>query len=375
MNFQPLTDFLNSLPAKGVPGADCIIYHKGQEVYRHQSGFLDVERKIPMSHSALYNIYSATKPVTCAAALKLYEQGLYKLSDPLYAYIPEYKTMFIEENGGLRKAEKPILIRDLFTMTAGLNYNIRAKSIVRIKKETGGLAPTLQVVCALAEEPLSFEPGTHWQYGLCHDVLGGLIEVLSGKTFGEYCKQHLFDPLGMQHSSFLVTKEVEEHLAPMYMHFPEENSTKPISSQNIFRFGSLYESGGAGLISSVDDYIRFADMLARGGRSLEGELILSKNTIELMRTNQLPAEILPDFNYPHMQGYGYGFGVRTLIDKEKSDSLRPLGEFGWGGAAGAYMLADPEEELAVYYAQHMLESLEEYIHPRLRNLIYQGLHS
>ncbi|MBR5236535.1 MAG: beta-lactamase family protein [Clostridia bacterium] len=374
MNFQPLTNFLNSLPDKGVPGTDCIVYHKGQKVYRHQSGYLDIEKKVPMSPSALYNIYSATKPVTCVAALKLYEQGLYKLSDPLYAYIPEYKNMHIEENGDLHKAEKPILIRDLFTMTAGFDYNIRSKSIARVKKETNGLAPTLQVVRGFAEEPLSFEPGTHWQYSLCHDVLGGLIEVLSGKTLGEYCKQHIFGPLGMQHSSFLVTKEIDEQLAPMYMHYPEENITKQISSQNIFRFGSLYESGGAGMISSVDDYIRFADMLARGGRTIDNELILSKSTIELMRTNQLSAEILPDFNYPHMQGYGYGLGVRTLIDKEKSDSIGSLGEFGWGGAAGAYVLADPKEELAVYYAQHMLESMEVYIHPRLRNLIYQGLH-
>ncbi|MGN1059372.1 MAG: serine hydrolase domain-containing protein [Clostridia bacterium] len=373
MDFHALTEFLDSLPARGVPGTDCVIYHKRRPVYRHRSGFADVENKIPMRSDLLYNIYSATKPVTCTAALQLYERGLYQLSDPLYAYIPEYRTMYIEENGCRRLAKRPVLIRDLFTMTAGLRYDIHAASIARVKKETKQKAPTLAVIRALAEEPLSFEPGTRWQYSLCHDVLGGLIEVLSGQTLGAYCRQHIFEPLGMKDTAFLTSADSERRLAPLYMFRPEENRTVRISSQNVFRLGSAYESGGGGLISSVDDYIRFADMLAAGGRSAEGELILSRGTVQLMRTNQLSAAVLPSFDWPQMAGYGYGLGVRTLMDKDKSGSNGSVGEFGWGGAAGAYMLADPERALSAYYAQHMLESMEAYIHPRLRNLIYRGL--
>ncbi|MBE7048285.1 MAG: beta-lactamase family protein [Ruminococcaceae bacterium] len=373
MNFQSLTDFLNTLPSLGVPGTDCVIYHKRKEVYRHQSGFMDIEQQIPMALNAIYNMYSATKPVTCTAALQLYERGLFTLSDPLYAYIPAYKTMYIKENGSIRKAEKPILIRDLFTMTAGFDYNIRSDAITSVKRNTNGAAPTLAVVRALATEPLSFEPGTRFQYSLCHDVLGGLVEVLSGKTLGQYCREHIFEPLGMQDTTFLPTEETEERLAPLYMHYPDKKRTVKISSQNVFRFGTAYESGGGGLLSTTEDSIRFVDMLASGGRTQQGELVLSRGTISLMRTNQVSPTALYDFGWTHMAGYGYGLGVRTMIDKEKSGSLGSLYEFGWGGAAGAYMLADTERELAVFYTQHMLESMEAYIHPRLRNYVYEGI--
>ena len=142
---------------------------------------------------------------------------------------------------------------------------------------------------------------------------------------------------------------------------------------NDYVFGSEYESGGAGLISTVDDYMRFAETLCRFGISAEGERILSENSVRLMRMNHLTAQTQPDFNWTHLDGYGYGLGVRTLVDPTRISTLSLGGEFGWSGAAGAYVIMDPETELTVYYAQHMLNSQEEYVHPRLRNIIYAAL--
>jgi len=374
MHFQELTNFLDSLPAMGVPGADCVVYLKGKCVYRHQSGFSDIEKQIPVQTDALYNIYSATKLVTCVAALTLCERGLMSMSDRLSDYIPEYKTMYIEEQGTRRQATQPILIKDLFTMTTGFHHNIRCASIKNAVKESGRKAKTLDIVRAFAAEPLLFEPGSRWLYGLAHDVLAGVIEVVSGKTFGEYCREVIFEPLGMASTTFLPTEETEKRLAPMYLYDREKKQPIKISKRNVFRLGSEYESGGGGLISSVDDFIRFVSMLAMHGKTPDGHQILKPETIEAMRTNQLSPEIEDSFVWRNMEGYKYGLGVRTLYDKEQSGSNGSLREFGWSGAAGAYALIDPDLQLAVFYAQHVLESMEEDIQPRLRNLVYRGVY-
>lgn len=373
MDFQCVTELLEQLPVETMSGTDCVIYHKGSCVYRHLTGYADLEAHTPMQPGLLFRQYSATKPITCVATLQLYEQGRFQLSDPLYAYIPEYRHMYIRDGDGVRPAARPIAIRDLLSMCAGLDYNIRSQAIVSVKKETNDTVPTLALIRALAREPLSFEPGSRWQYSLCHDVLGGLIEVLSGQNMGAYCKTHIFEPLGMQTATFLPDAQTEAAMAPLYMYQPEQNKAVKIANRNVFQFGSCYESGGAGLIASADDYIRFAQMLACGGRTVSGDLILSRGTIELMRTNQLSPSVLPSFNWPQMAGYGYGFGMRVMMDVCACGSNGSVGEFGWGGAAGAYFLADPECELAVYFAQHMLGGTEDYTYPALRNRIYEAL--
>lgn len=371
MKFDALTALLDRLPRDvGIPGADCVVYHHRNKVYRHQCGYHDVAAKKPVKEDALYNVYSASKLVTCVAALQLYERGYFLLTDPLYEYIPEFKTMKIKENGFVSQAEKDILIRDLFTMTAGFSYDIKSPSLIAVKKETDQRCPTLQVVRALAKEPLLFEPGSRWHYSLCHDVLGGLVEVVSGKKLEEYCRENIFEPLGMKDTSYLMDAEKEKRLAPMYLFNEEKEVAEPISNHNIFRFGSEYESGGAGIVSSVSDFIKFADCLCAGGKTVAGEHILGQKTIDLMRKNHLQSDGIREFGWNHMPGYGYGLGVRTMVDPVAGGSNGPVGEFGWGGANGSYVLIDPENELAVYYAQHMLTSKEEYIHRRIRNAVY-----
>lgn len=378
MNFKELEVFLDSIVQWRIPGADCAVYYKNKPVFRHSAGYADIKSKKPVSADNLYNLYSTSKVITCTAALQLFERGKFLMTDPLWEYLPEFSEMYIQkvlENGSteLIKAENSITVRDLFTMTAGLTYDLTTPSIKAVKEKTGGLCPTREVIKAIAEDPLLFEPGTHWNYSLCHDVLGGLVEVVSGKKFSEYLKENIFEPLEMKDTGFQLTDERTARMAKQYSFNDETNTAVEVSLKNIYVLGSSYESGGAGLISSVDDYIKFANALCNKGKTQRGEQILSQPTIELMKTNHLDETCLKDFNWIQMSGYGYGLGVRTMIDRTRGGALSPVGEFGWPGAAGSYSLIDQENELAVFYAQHMLNNQEPYVHPRLRNLVYKCL--
>ena len=381
MNFRYLTEYLDSLPGKlCAPGVDCKIMYKNEEVYRHSSGWFDMENNIPVKRDAQYYIYSTTKPLTCTTALTLYEKGKFLLSDPLYEYMPQFRDMYVKyynEDGSfsIKKAENPIRIVDLFTMSAGFCYNIEYDSIKEIRRKTDGKCPTLQTVEALAAEPLEFEPGTHFTYSLCHDILGGLIEVISGKKLGEYMKETVFEPLGMNSTGF--TAEDEQRLATLYHYNDAEQKPVRTEKKCIYKLGSEYESGGAGLISTVDDYMKFLECLCHGGNTPDGENIISKSTIELMRTNHLDDIRLKDFwqgNQLHRIGYGYGLGVRTMIDPVMGGINGSFKEFGWPGAGGAYNIIDPERELSVFFTQHMTGmNVLWKVHPRLRNIIYSCL--
>lgn len=378
MDFKLLESFLDYITKWRIPGADCAVYYKNKPAFRYSAGFADIKSKKPITSDNLYNLYSASKVITCTAALQLFERGKFLMTDPVWEYLPEFKEMYIQkvmENGKIEliKADSSIKIRDLFTMSAGLTYNLNTPSIQAVKEKTQNKCPTREIVKAIADSPLMFEPGTHWNYSLCHDVLGGLVEVISGKKFSRYLDENIFKPLGMKDTGFYPTDEKKLRMATQYRFDDEKNIAAEIPSANGYVPGSEYESGGAGLISSVDDYMKFANALCSKGKSHNGEQILSKRTIDLMRTNHLDEASLKDFNWIQMSGYGYGLGVRTMIDKTKGGSLSPVGEFGWGGAAGAYVMIDPDNEVALFYAQHLLNNQEPYVHPRIRNIAYNCL--
>lgn len=370
MRFQQLSDLLDSFIDIGIPGVDCAVYINHEPVFRHSAGYSDLEAKTPINGKETYFIYSCTKVITCATALTLLEKGKFLLTEPLYAYMPEFQTMY-KENG--EKAENPITIRDLFTMSAGFDYGIESPSIKKVIAEKNGHATTLDIVRAIANEPLYFEPGTHWRYSLCHDVLAGLVEVVSGKKFGDYVKEVIFDPLGMKRSSFGPSDLNRDTLVPLYRFNEETNRAERDLIGCKYILTPEYESGGAGIVSCVDDYILFADAMANGGVAKNGNRILASDTIDLMRINCLDQTAVRDMVWAQHAGYGYGLGVRTMIDRIKGGSIGPIGEFGWSGAAGAYTLIDPERRLAVYYAQHMLKNKEPYTHPRMRNVLYACL--
>ncbi|MBE6656607.1 MAG: beta-lactamase family protein [Ruminococcaceae bacterium] len=389
MDFTPMKAFMDRLTAWRIPGNSISVCLENKEVFTYQSGYDSMERKTKMSGDRLFNIFSCSKPLTVTAALQLYEKGYFLLDDPLYDFIPEYKRMMIKDaDGNLTEAKKPITLRHLFTMTAGLTYASNTPAFDKARALTDGKMNTLSVIKCLAEDPLSFEPGERWQYSLCHDVLAAVVEVISGKRFRDYVRENIFAPLGMN-DSYYHNEAVLDRVAEMYRYENSAESdivklqsasagTQAGHAVNVGKavshvFGNEYDSGGAGVTTSVSDYSKFASALANGGVGRTGEQILSPGTIELLRTNQLSEAQSVNFTWPQLRGYGYGLGVRTLTDIAKSGSCGSLGEFGWGGAAGATVLVDPSLKLSVFYTHHMLNPHEEYYQPRLRNVLYTCL--
>lgn len=393
MNFDNLTDFLVFLTdEKHIPTVDMQVFVKGDKVYDFRRGLKD--GKNPVEIDNLYNLYSVSKVITCTAALQLYEKGKFLLTDPLYEYFPEFKEMYVKDDDGedfgnavsqgqkivyadnapkIKKAETPILIKDLFNMTAGFDYNLSSAAVKHILKEQDGVFKTQDIAKALSQTPLSFEPGTRWNYSLCHDLLGAFIEKISGMKFSEYLKKNIFEPLGMDSFTFERNDEIYEKMVDQFEYDCDSGYAHKISKKCEFIIGNGYESGGAGLCGSPEDYGKFVCAMSMGGTAGAGNRILSENTVNLMKQDFLTDETRKTFNWIQLSGYGYGLGVRTHIAPQSGGGLSPLGEFGWGGAAGAYILIDTKNNVGIYYAQHMKNNLEPFVHPRLRNITYSCL--
>ena len=341
--FEKTKAFCETFPGMGVPGYDLAVYKDGECILRTMGGYADLENRVPVQGSEVYNIYSCSKPITCAAAMQLWEKGLYALDNRLSDYMPEFAEMTVRTEDGVRKAEKPILVRHLFEMTAGFDYNTASPSVKEAQAATGGRCPTRETMRWIAKEPLCFEPGAQWNYSLCHDVLAAFVEVVSGMRFHEYVKQNIFDPLGMTHSTFLLDDGALDTIACQYRWDAEKkqavNCGKRIQS---YKLGSEYASGGAGCISTVDDYIRFLEAMRKG------DSILKRETIALMATDRLTEE--QSQTYWTRETHGYGLGLRT----PRAGGI--FSDFGWGGAAGAFLAVDVKNGISLYHAQHMLSS-------------------
>lgn len=379
MNFDRLKDFLDYyLPMLGVPGSDTVIYKDHEEIFRHRSGFDNLKYRTPVRPDAVYNIYSCTKIVTAVAVLQLLERGEMLLNDPIHVYFPGFKNIQVarkEADGKVRleKARNPILIRHLLSMTSGLDYNYRRSGIDRVRAQTGGSCPTLDIVRALAEDPLVCDPGEKYVYGLSHDVLGGLIELISGMKLGDYMKKNIFDPLGMKDTTFDITHGNYERIACQYEYDSIGRCAIEVpKDSNVMRFGSEYQSGGAGLLSTVDDFILLTDALANGGVGKNGVRILSGASVELLRAPALNETQLETFELSHNIGYDYCLGVRSMRDPAKAGSLMPKGAFGWDGKKMTLSVSDPENRIAIFHAE-CIDGMNSIIIPRLMNVIYSCL--
>jgi CubicO group peptidase (beta-lactamase class C family) len=386
-NIIPLLEHFTEI---GPVGCAISISLNGTTMFEHYQGFADAEKGLPITRDSIFRMYSNTKMLTITAALKLYEKGLFLMNDPIEEYLPEFARPMVcrYASNNMIKVEpssRSITIRDLFTMCSGITYegehNMTQSGIAKIKDEfekKGGYG-TREFVKALARIPLAFEPGSHWNYGLGHDVVGALIEVVSGKSFGEFLKDEIFDPLEMNDTGFFLTDANRNCLTTLYHR--QDGKLVPNYADDVnYEASHRYESGGAGLLSTLPDMTTFAMMLCAGG-TLKGERILGRKTIDLMRRNHLSEQPLRDFEktcadgkWEFLSGYGYGLGVRVMIDPTMGGCNGTVGEYGWAGAAGTWMLVDPEEKLAVVYLHQLKpDNREEYCHPRLRAAIYSEL--
>lgn len=380
MDFTKLKKYLDNVDKNMVPSYRCIIKKGNETVFEYFNARDDIFES--EKDKKYYYLFSATKVITCTALMRLYEEGKLDIDDPVYKYIPEFKEQYIGgsfqecakiiDKETMPKAKNVLTIKHLLTMTGGYTYNLGHPEILKVFEEKGEETSTLDIVKALAKFPLMFEPGENFNYSLCHDIIGGIIEVVSGKRFYEYLKEIIFEPLNMKDTFFKPTEEVLKKMHQQFIVKPGYMIAEPQEPKCAYALMGKYESGGAGLISTVEDYAKFASCLANG-TSETGYRILKRETIDLMRQPHLEGKAFETFGAPR-PGYNYGLGVRTHIDPEKSHGLAPVGEYGWDGAAAAFVVIDPENKLSLTFTPHVLGCGYAYshIHQTIRNLMYIG---
>ena len=364
-----------------------LVARHGQVAHMQAVGKADIASARPMAADTLFRIYSMTKPVTSAAALILFEEGRFRLSDPLYEYLPAFKDMqvYINTIGDTEPARRPITILDLFTHTAGLGYGIGSTTFPLSEQMyqerywdpiTANNGITLEtLINNVAQFPLASQPGAAWIYSLSIDVLGLLIQVLSGMSLPVYLKRRLFDPLGMTDTDFYAPPDKLHRLATCYAPMQRDGDA-PDGLAPIDAFvtsGSWIEptnspSGGGGLVSSTADYFRFAQMLASKG-SLDGVRVLGRKTVEMMLANHLPPRVYT-WDDPAL---GFGLGGSIVLDAAKTCEMGSPGTWSWSGAANTEFWIDPREDMVcMLMAQHRSDGPKP-VNIDFRTLVYHAL--
>lgn len=371
MNFSLLDSYLDECLSKGVKGCAVAVCQNNKILYSKGSGVSNSETSAPYDQSTKTFIYSCTKPITVTAVMQCYERGLLDIDDPVYKFIPEYKNLTVQTEGGIVPAKITLTIRHLLTMTGGFDYTIGTPEVKALRDLKNGELNLKDFVSERAKAPLLFEPGSKYQYSICHDILAGIVEIVTGKDYDAYLKENIFEPLGMKNTYFASFQKIHDEIADMFFYRPETKLLEPREKSNYFIAGEKYFSGGAGLISCAEDYIKFADSLATG-KAANGFALLKKETIDLIRSPQISYDGALGFSSPAGKEYSYGLGVRTRVEADNSGSI---GEFGWDGAAGCYVLIDPEKKLSVFFSEniHNWPVMWQDIHLTLRDAVYETI--
>lgn len=334
----------------------------GEESFSY--GTADVKPGLNMEKNTIFRLYSMSKPVCAVAVWILIERGKLTLDDFLSDYLPEFQNMVRYEEGKIIPVQNPIRIRDLLNMTAGFTYDDEDVSgkktgemFAKIHQgiDRGSAFTTREVMKMLAEIPLSDEPGRWWRYGLCADVLGAVIEAVDGRRLGEFYRQEIFEPLGMKDTGFYVPSEKQHRFAPLFSQKKKDDGTCVLEYDREYHLGlgdflspPAFESAGAGLVSTYDDYMKFAWMLACGGE-LNGTRILTESTVASFEKNQLTDRQTKEIYYQHLGGYGYGNLMRVCLDPNEADVVLPKGSFGWDGWCGPFMTVDMEHKKTLLF--------------------------
>ena len=344
MNYGAINELIEEIRKEvGIPYLDVICYQDHKEIFRYLSGEKTTGKE------KLY-MYSCGKPITVVSALRLVDEGKLSLEDKVCDYLPEVKNAFIlNEKGEKEYVGEQMTVRHLFTMTSGFTYDdVFSLPVVQLAKESEGKAVLRDFVAKFVETPLVFAPGERYRYGVSHDVLAAIIEVITGKKFSAYVKEVIFDPLQMNESRF---DNLEENMADVYMAY-EDGRVERIVEEKYLIPTPAYESGGAGLVSTVEEYIRFADALACGGVAANGYQVLGKEVLRQLTSEQLK-EISLNNNFTCVQGGDYGYGLGVRIRQKPTEWGLEKGEFGWDGAAGSYVMMDPTKKVSIFIGVHL----------------------
>jgi CubicO group peptidase (beta-lactamase class C family) len=371
-------------------GMVAVVMRKGQVAFAETVGKADLARNKPMRPDTIFRIYSMTKPLTSTAIMMLYEEGRFQLDDPISKFIPAFKDPRVFAGGSRGKidsipAEREITFRDLLTHTSGLTYGFMESNPVDAlyrAKENGVDFQTSetslkQVVEQLATFPLIAQPGKAWNYSVATDVLGYLVEVISGQPFQVYLKEKVIDPLGMVDTDFHVPESKHDRFAANYS-AGEGGKLELLDDPGKSRYlkPRKVNSGGGGLVSTAADYLRFCRMMLNKGE-LDGVRLLGRKTVELMTMNHLKGDMadmgMPRFSESTYYGTGFGLGFSVTIDPAKAHILGTPGEFAWGGAASTAFWIDPAEDMAVVLLTQLMPSSTYPIRRELRVLTYQAI--
>jgi CubicO group peptidase (beta-lactamase class C family) len=367
-----------------IAGCQTLVVRHGTAGYFSALGSMDRERGKPVADDAIWRIYSMSKPITGVALMTLYERGHFQLGDPVDRFIPEWRGLkVLASDGSLVEPERPMSIRDALMHMTGLGYGKgQPLTVERFLPAMFAMHKgTLQdMVERLADEPLVFHPGSRWLYGLSTDVCGKLVEAISGQPFDQYLRDAVLGPLQMDDTGFFVSDDDAERLAASYTRMPDKSlRLLDDPERSPFRRPPTFLSGGGGLVSTIEDYSRFARMLLHGGE-LDGVRVLGRKTVELMTTNHLPGGgDLSEFVLPGTYGEtdfdGVGFGLTMAVGKGPvaTAGVGSAGDFYWGGAASTIFWVDPAEDLAVIFMTQLLPSGTFNFRGQLKSLVYAAL--
>jgi CubicO group peptidase (beta-lactamase class C family) len=375
-----------------IAGAQVLVARHGRVAHRSTLGLMDLERGAPVADDAIWRLYSMTKPVTGVALLSLYEQARCRLLDPIHRYLPEWHDVQLRVRGpdGTRELvdpERPITIRDALMHMTGIGFGPPEARLDLTALASGGAVRRIDPSATLADlsvlltkEPLRFQPGKHWLYSWSTDICARLVEVISGQTFGDYLQTMIFDRLGMVDTGFSVPASEGHRVTALYARAPDKTLRllDDPAEGRLHREPAL-QSGGGGLVGTLDDYARFCQMLLNDGH-LDGHRVLARPTVELMRTNHLPDDgELRDVALPGgygevgFDGAGFGLTVAVSLGPARTAAAGPAGSYMWGGAASTVFWIDPAEDLYVVFMTQLLPSGTFDFRGQLRALVYGAI--
>ena len=382
-----LSDVINKEISNGqISGVSTAVLKDGEVVFRKEYGYADIEKGKKMARDTIFRLFSLTKPITAVAAMILFERGIIDLESPVKNYISGYENMKVIKDGKYIPANSEITIHNLLNMTAGMVYGgdwcepcaemQKLYDDLKLRIENGEEFTTLQIAELLAQKPLMFHPGESWTYGTCADVMGAVIEKASGMRFSEFLEREVFEPLGMADTGFYIPDDKYDRLAQIYYYDEAEKKSKVFNDFHLlltdYKKPPAFESGGAGLVSTLDDYMKFASMLLNKGE-YNGKRILGRKTVEYMTTNQMTEYQMPALYYGATKGYGYGNYMRILVDKTAAATNASLGEFGWDGWTGDYVTISPNDNMVfLYFIQRCGTGCNETTR-KLRQIVYGAL--
>jgi CubicO group peptidase (beta-lactamase class C family) len=367
-----------------IAGCQALVARHGRVAYLRSFGCADLERSVPVRDDTIWRIYSMTKPITSVALMTLYERADLQLSDPIERFLPEWTGVMVREtDGGLVAPERPPSVRDLLTHTAGLSYGSDPDHPVDrlyAGAELRDRSITLEEFSRrLASLPLKFQPGSRWNYSFATDICGRLVEVIAGRPFDQYLRDVIFEPLGMVDTGFVVPEGAGDRFAANYQRGADralELFDDPRTSE--YLRPRPMASGGGGLVSTTADYLRFAEMLRRGGE-LDGHRVIGERTLRFMARNHLPGGAalnrlaMGGFGETAFAGVGFGLGFAVTLDPVETQVTCSPGEFYWGGAASTAFWVDPVEDLVVIFMTQFMPSATFNFRGQLRQLVHQAL--